>query len=65
MFIFGNGNQTRDFIYVGDLVEIIERSIKFKTGSYNIASGKSNSVNDFINILKNNSACPNYIKLKK
>tara|TARA_A100001011_G_C14262469_1_gene823114 strand:+ start:843 stop:1760 length:918 start_codon:yes stop_codon:yes gene_type:complete len=65
MFIFGNGNQTRDFIYVGDLVEIIERSIKFKTGSYNIASGKSNSVNDFINILKNNSACPNYIKVKK
>jgi nucleoside-diphosphate-sugar epimerase len=65
IFLFGNGDQTRDFIYVGDLVEIIERSIKFKTGSYNIACGKSNSVNDFINILKNNDACPKFVKVKR
>tara|TARA_B110000027_G_C16120167_1_gene302372 strand:+ start:420 stop:1331 length:912 start_codon:yes stop_codon:yes gene_type:complete len=65
VLIFGNGNQTRDFIYVGDLVEIIERSIKFKSGSYNIASGKSNSVNNFIKILKINKVCPNYKKVKK
>ena len=65
VLIFGNGNQTRDFIYVGDLVEIIERSIKFKSGSYNIASGKSNSVNNFIKILKINEACPSYKKVKK
>lgn len=65
VLIFGNGNQTRDFIYVGDLVEIIKRSIKFRNGSYNIASGKSNSVNNFINILKINAACPDYKKVKK
>lgn len=63
--IFGNGRQTRDFIYVGDLVEIIVRSFKFQSGSYNIASGKSNSVNSFLNILSNINSCPKYKKVKK
>ena len=52
--IYGNGRQIRDFIYVGDLVRIIKKSFKLKSGIYNVASGKSHSVNSFINILKNN-----------
>lgn len=52
--INGDGTQIRDFIYVGDLVKIIKRSFKLKSGIYNVASGKSHSVNSFINILRNN-----------
>jgi UDP-glucose 4-epimerase len=52
--INGDGTQIRDFIYVGDLVKIIKKSFKLKSGIYNVASGKSHSVNSFINILRNN-----------
>lgn len=51
--IFGDGKQTRDFIYVQDLVKLIYRSFKLKHGSYNIASGKSFSVNQILNIMIN------------
>ena len=39
ILIFGDGKQTRDFIYVQDLVKLIYKSFKLKHGSYNIASG--------------------------
>ena len=51
--IFGDGKQTRDFIYVQDLVKLIYKSFRLKHGSYNIASGKSFSVNQILNIAKN------------
>ena len=50
--IFGDGKQTRDFIYVQDLIKLIYKSLKLKHGSYNFASGSSYSVNYIINILK-------------
>ena len=43
--VTGDGKQTRDFIYVGDLVEAIEKSISFN-GVLNIGSGKEVSVID-------------------
>ena len=51
--IFGDGSQTRDFIYVQDLVKIIFKSIKLGHGSYNLASGKSKSVNFVLDKIKN------------
>ena len=46
--IFGNGEQTRDFIYVGDLVKAIIQhglSEETKTGVYNLGTGKGTSIN--------------------
>ena len=63
--INGDGTQIRDFIYVGDLVKIIKMSFKLKSGIYNVASGKSNSVNSFINILRNNQLEAKIIYKKK
>lgn len=45
--IFGNGNQTRDFIFVGDCVEAMIRSMtekKAKGLTLNIATGKPTSI---------------------
>lgn len=49
----GNGTQSRDFIYIKDVVEATIKSIKLdKNIILNISSGKSTSVNQIINILK-------------
>ncbi len=53
--IFGNGENTRDFIHVEDLVEGIIKSIshiKEKKGNvYNLASGKSTSVKELAELM--------------
>jgi len=55
--IYGNGNQTRDFIHIDDAVECINLAIKNidkKTGKiYNIGSGKSTSILELANLLLN------------
>jgi UDP-glucose 4-epimerase len=47
--IFGDGNQTRDFIYVKNIakanVQIAKNDV---TGVYNIAHGKQTSINDLL-----------------
>ncbi len=46
--IYGDGNQTRDFVYVGDVVQAAElaaRSKKAVGGVFNVGSGKRISVN--------------------
>jgi len=46
--IYGDGNQTRDFVYVGDVVraaELASRSKKAVGGVFNVGSGKRLSVN--------------------
>ncbi len=49
--IYGDGKQTRDFIYVKDVVKA-EKNV---TGVFNIASGKQISINELANlIMKNN-----------
>lgn len=51
--IFGDGTQTRDYIYVGDVVKInIILSESDKTGVYNVGTGKETSVNELYQILK-------------
>ena len=53
--IYGNGNQTRDFIHIDDAVECISLAIKNidkKIGKiYNVGSGKSTSILDIANLL--------------
>jgi UDP-glucose 4-epimerase len=46
--IFGDGKQTRDFVYVGDVVAANLLSLKKKTKHkvFNVGSGKPSSVNE-------------------
>lgn len=60
--IYGDGKQTRDFVYVGDVVraaELAVRSKKAAGGVFNVGSGKRISVNKLFSemqrILKTNS----------
>jgi len=65
-YIFGNGNQTRDFIYVKDLVNIISIICKKKiSGTYNIACGNSYKVNYILKILSKKNKQFNYKKIAK
>ena len=54
--IFGDGEQTRDFIYVLDLVEFMINSIdkigKTKSKLFHLANGKQISVNEVFKIIK-------------
>lgn len=43
--IHGDGNQTRDFVFVEDVAEAFLYSIYGKPGTYNVATGTSYSVN--------------------
>jgi UDP-glucose 4-epimerase len=44
--IFGGGGQTRDFIYVGDVVRGVLAAIAHEGGIYNIGTGVETSVNE-------------------
>lgn len=51
--IFGDGNQERDFVYVGDVVEANIRALEAGDNrAYNIGSGKPVSVNRIFQLLK-------------
>lgn len=66
--IYGDGSQTRDFVFVKDVVEanILAMNSGIKSDIFNIGSGQSKSLNDLIGILnailKKNIA-PSYIKM--
>jgi len=63
--IFGNGKQTRDFVYVEDVVSAIILAIKSeKSELYHIGSGKETTVNELFSILKESigtNIIPKYI----
>lgn len=51
--IFGDGTATRDYVYVGDVVEANMIAIeKGNGGIYNIATNRETSVNELFNLLK-------------
>ena len=54
--IVGDGNQTRDFIYISDLVEAIVKAAQYGKNSevYNVGSGQETSVNSVANIIGGN-----------
>lgn len=64
--VFGDGEQTRDFIYVKDLVTIVINSFKSEASigkTYNICTGIETSLNDVIRIfgdITNKRASINY-----
>jgi len=53
--IWGNDKKIRDFIYVGDLVRVIEKVLTMDTKSqiYNIGSGKGHALKDLLEIFRN------------
>lgn len=47
--VYGDGGQTRDFIYVKDVVDaLIKAAESDKTGVYNVGTGKSYTINEMI-----------------
>jgi UDP-glucose 4-epimerase len=52
--IFGHGNNTRDYIYIDDLVDLTLSLYKRKNkySVYNIGSGSSTSINEIVDIMK-------------
>ena len=51
--IYGNGEQKRDFVYVDDVVDILERAMASKhNGIYNVGTGKSYSLNEMMEMLR-------------
>jgi UDP-glucose 4-epimerase len=50
--IFGDGRQTRDYVYVGDVVDVNLRAAEIDaTGSYNVGRGVQTSVLDIVEAL--------------
>jgi UDP-glucose 4-epimerase len=57
--IFGSGEQTRDFIYVGDVVEaLLALMAENRTGVWNVGSGMATSVNTLLRRLAREMDCP-------
>ena len=55
LIVFGDGEQKRDFTYIGDVVEVISRSIRAKHDSdypVNLAFGRPVTLNQIINIFQ-------------
>lgn len=51
-FIYGDGTQTRDFVFVKDVISATELAMNStQTGIYNIGTGNSYSVNELYNLI--------------
>ena len=50
--VFGDGNQTRDYVFVGDVARANIMSIKAPVGSYNIGTEVETSVNGLVTSLR-------------
>ena len=53
--IYGDGEQSRDFIHVDDVVETITRIIRMPNnsdGTYNLGSGRATTINHLVSILQ-------------
>lgn len=47
--VFGDGNQTRDFVYAGDIAQAIIRALSLKGyHTMNVSTGQETSINDLI-----------------
>ena len=59
----GDGQQTRDYVYVADLVQGLVKALKKRGGIFNIGTGQERTVNDLVKYLKEISK--KEIKVKK
>ncbi len=54
-YVYGDGEQTRDFIYVGDVADAVYKaSLAINTGVYNVSLMERTSVNQIVEIIKKN-----------
>ncbi|MGQ0793045.1 MAG: NAD-dependent epimerase/dehydratase family protein [Deltaproteobacteria bacterium] len=53
--IFGDGEQTRDYVFVGDVARANLMSLGAPAGSYNIGTGVETSVNELARVLRDKS----------
>lgn len=52
--VFGDGNQTRDFVYAGDIAQAIIRALPLKGyHTMNVSTGQETSINDLIRSFEN------------
>ncbi|MBW9221503.1 SDR family oxidoreductase [Methanothermococcus sp. SCGC AD-155-C09] len=51
--IYGDGNQTRDFVYVGDVAKGTLMALRWKNEVVNIGTGKETTINELYNIIAN------------
>jgi len=50
--VFGDGQQTRDFVFIEDVLDVLELSLEKGTNHiFNIGSGHGTSINELINLL--------------
>lgn len=69
--IFGDGSQTRDYVYVGDVVEVHLLALEKNTGSetFNISTGIETDVNKLFSMISNivtkGNAMPEYSAPRK
>ncbi len=52
--IFGSGNQTRDFVYVSDVVRVIVLALEKGEGQYNVGSGEEITIVELFNKIQSN-----------
>jgi UDP-glucuronate decarboxylase len=53
LYVFGDGTQTRDFVYVDDVTDAIYRGATSDvTGIYNVSMGRETSVNELIETIR-------------
>ena len=50
--IFGDGNQTRDYVYIGDIVSANLLALNGREGTYNIGTGVETSVNELVQMFE-------------
>jgi len=58
--IFGDGEQTRDFVYISDVVEANMQAVKIESGQgaiFNIATGEKQTLNTLLNIMCDIQKC--------
>lgn len=68
LVVYGDGTQTRDYVYVGDLVDGILRGMEAESsGVYQLGAGKGTSLNDLIALMKSvvGGAVPIEVKYKE
>ncbi|MBO8164768.1 MAG: GDP-mannose 4,6-dehydratase [Brevibacillus sp.] len=60
--VFGDGRQTRDFIYVDDVADAIYRGATSRaSGVYNVSSGVETSINELIETIRSFAAVPQVV----
>ena len=53
LVVYGDGSQTRDYLYVGDLVEAIGAAVDSDVqGAYQLGSGRPTTLNELIDVMR-------------